>query len=306
MRSRAAFALAVALALPAWAQHQAGPAGSAGHSGGGGHTAGAVHGGSFGHTGNPGRGYAGRAPSYSGLVGLQQPSSFSAPGRFPMPGGPQPPTRAGLPLPYGGRDFSGAGGYPHRPGYPGRNPHRGPYRGHDHDRGHHGRGAYGYYPGYVYSYPYVVDPGFYDWGATDYSENVQGSNEGIPQDQGPDEYGPEPPYPGYGDAPYPQQQEYASPGPATAPAGAQRQEYHFATTAPSAPSPITSKPLMVIFKGSRAPQKMQNYMVTSTALTDLDSENFEKIPLDQVDIAATQQANRSSGIDFQVPVASRD
>jgi hypothetical protein len=159
----------------------------------------------------------------------------------------------------------------------------------------------------VYSYPYVVDPGFYDWGATDYSENVQGSNEGIPPGEGPDnEYGPELPDPRYGETPYPQQQEYSAPGPVTAPAGAQRQEYHFATTAPSAPSPITSKPLTVIFKGSRAPQKMQNYMVTSTALTDLDSENFEKIPLDQVDIAATQQANRSSGIDFQVPVASRD
>jgi len=47
-------------------------------------------------------------------------------------------------------------------------------------------------------------------------------------------------------------------------------------------------------------------MVTSTALTNLDAENFEKIPLDQIDVAATQQANRSSGIDFQVPANSHD
>jgi len=51
---------------------------------------------------------------------------------------------------------------------------------------------------------------------------------------------------------------------------------------------------------------MQNYMVTASVLTDLDGEHFEKIPLDQVDVAATQQANRASGIDFQVPAASHD
>jgi hypothetical protein len=88
--------------------------------------------------------------------------------------------------------------------------------------------------------------------------------------------------------------------------GPQRQEYHFATASPTAPSPIASKPLTVIFKGGRAPEKMQNYMVNSSSLTNLDSEHFEKIPLDQIDVAATQQANRSSGIDFQVPVASHD
>jgi hypothetical protein len=221
-----------------------------------------------------------------------------------MPGGPQAPARAGVPLPYRGNGFSG--GYGHRPGYPGRNPHRGPYRGHDHDRRYRNRGSYGYVPGYLYPYPYVVDPGVYDWGATDYSENEQGAN--APTDQGPEDgYGPEPaPYPGYGDAPYPQQQENVAPGQATAPAGPQRQEYHFAPSAPSAPSPITSKPLTVIFKGSREPEKIQNYMVTSTALTNLDAENFEKIPLDQIDVAATQQANRSSGIDFQVPANSHD
>ena len=306
MRSRVAFALAVALALPAWAQHQAGHGGSAGHSGGAVHAGGAVHGGSYGHSGYQRQGNAGRAPSYSGQVGLQQPSSFLAPGRFPMPGGPQPPARAGVPLPYRGRNFTG-GGYPHGPGYPGRDPHRSPYRGHGHDRRRHGRGSYGYYPGYVYPYPYAGDPGFYDWGATDYSENEQGENGDVPPEQGAEYgYGPEAPYPPGGDVPYPQQQEDAQRGPSAPPVGPQRQEYHFATSSPSAPTPIASKPLTVIFKGGRAPQKMQNYMVTSTALTNLDGEQFEKIPLDQIDVAATQLANRSSGIDFQVPVPTHD
>jgi hypothetical protein len=69
---------------------------------------------------------------------------------------------------------------------------------------------------------------------------------------------------------------------------------------------VSTKPLTVMFKIGRAPMTMQNYMVNSTDLTDLDGEHFEKIPLDQVDIAATQRANRSSGIDFQIPVPSHD
>lgn len=129
----------------------------------------------------------------------------------------------------------------------------------------------------------------------------------APPAQGPDyENGPEAPYPANGDEANPQRQEYAGPASASAPIGAQRQEYHFASAAAPSPSPITSKPLTVIFKGNRAPEKMHNFMVTSTALTNLDGEHFEKIPLDQIDVAATQQANRSSGIDFEVPVQSHD
>jgi len=307
MTFRAAFALAVSLAVPAWAQHQTGTGHGSGFSGGGaGHGAVQSRGGWYGHPA-PRSGYSGRAPSYYGLTGLQAPSSFSAPGLFPTPGRLEPPARAGSPLPFRGNGFyAGNGqGRDHR----GRDSHRGSYggRGHDRDHGrrHRGYGSYGYAPGYVYAYPYVADPGFYDWGATDYSENEQGQYADVPPDQGPG-YGPEAPYPGNGEAPYLQQQENAQPGPVTAPVGPQRQEYHFATASPTAPSPIASKPLTVIFKGGRAPEKMQNYMVNSSSLTNLDSEHFEKIPLDQIDVAATQQANRSSGIDFQVPVASHD
>ena len=317
MRFCAGFAVALALALPGWAQRPAGQSGGTGYSGGGGHAGGAVHGG--GTTFGRGQGgYSGRtaapnyngAPSYSGLVGLQAPSSFSQPGLQPVPGRLQPPPRAGVPLPYRGNGFSG--GYRHEPNDRGRNPHRGRYRGHDHEGRNRGRGSYGYAPGYVYAYPYVTDQGFYDWGATDYSENEQGPDAEAAADQGPENgYGPEAPnpeepYEARGNVPYPQQQQYAQPGPASAPIGPQRQEYHFAASSTSAPSPVASKPLTVIFKGGRTPEKMQNYMVTSPALTNLDGEHFEKIPLDQIDVAATQHANRSSGIDFQVPTASRD
>lgn len=308
MRFHAAFALAAVLTVPAWAQHQAGQGGGySGRGGSVGHSGGGFHGGAY---AGGGAGYAGRtgAPSYSSLTGLQAPSAFSQPGRFPMPGQLQPPPRAGAPL---AQNWNGAyRGYGNGSDFRGRDPRREPYRGrhdHDHDRRNRGWGAYGYTPGYVYAYPYVVDPGFYDWGATDYSENQQAPYADASPDQNPGyENGPEqPPYPAYPYDPNQQQPQGVQPPPSPSVAP-QRQEYHFASASSAASAPISSKPLTVVFKGNRAPEKMQNYMVTATTLTDLDSENFEKIPLAEIDVAATQQANRRSGIDFQIPAPSQD
>jgi hypothetical protein len=64
------------------------------------------------------------------------------------------------------------------------------------------------------------------------------------------------------------------------------------------------QPLTVIFKTGRAPVKMQNYMMTAKVLTDLDSQHYEQIPLDQIDFAATQRVNGSTGVGFQIPGAS--
>ena len=319
MRVQAAFALAIALAVPASSQRQAGQSGGfSAHAGGsGGHPTGAMRGGApayvGGHSGGYGgghSGYSGRpgfsggtgAPSYSGLTGLQAPSAFSQPGRFPMPGMPQPGPSAGVALPYGSGSYQGFGDRSD-----GRSPHRGPYHGghdrdhdRDHDRHNHRWGSYGYAPGYVYAYPYVADPGFYDWGATDYSENQQDPYAAAQPEQGAGSgYGAEEPPPEIPQQPA----QPATHDPSAAP---QLQEYHFASASPAAATPISAKPLTVIFKGGRAPEKMQNYMVTSSALTNLDGEHFEKIPLDEIDVLATQQANRRSGIDFEVPVALRN
>lgn len=70
-------------------------------------------------------------------------------------------------------------------------------------------------------------------------------------------------------------------------------------------SAVAEQPITVIFKNGRTPETMQNYMMNSRALTDLDQQHYEQIPLDQIDIAATEQANRTRGLDFQVPAASR-
>lgn len=300
MRSRAAVVLVIALALPALAQRNMGHGGGSSIHGGA-----PAHYGSMNHAGSmrPG-GFSGHpaAPGYSSMVGIQRPSSFSPPGTFPLPARLQPPARNGVALPYGGHGFSGS-----RSPYSNHYPYRYPYHDHDHGHGHHdGHHRAGYvYPGLYgypyYSYPVVIDPGFYDWGDSDYSDDQPGANANFYPNQAPG-YTNEPPYPDEGAPQYqPQRDAYNPPPPAAAPV--QVQEYHFAD--PNSAS-TAGPPLTVIFKGDRTPLKMQNFMVNSAFLTDLDREHFEKIPLDEVDIAATQQTNRRHGIDFRVPIPSSD
>jgi hypothetical protein len=62
----------------------------------------------------------------------------------------------------------------------------------------------------------------------------------------------------------------------------------------------------VIFKSGRAPIEVENYLMTAKVLTDLDSEHYEQIPLDQIDLAATRRFNSFAGVEFQVPAASRN
>jgi hypothetical protein len=52
--------------------------------------------------------------------------------------------------------------------------------------------------------------------------------------------------------------------------------------------------------------EIQNYLMTAKVLTDLDSEHYEQIPLNEINLAATQNFNKVAGVDFQVPTASRD
>jgi hypothetical protein len=144
--------------------------------------------------------------------------------------------------------------------------------------------VYPLWPGY----PYIIDPGFYDWGDT-YDPNDQGA--AVPEDLAP--------YPNYGEpAAYPQQ-EFAG---QASPWGAQPAGAGSIAASP----PLPEEPLTVIFKNGRAPAKMQNYMLTAKFLTDLDSRHYEQIPLNEIDIAGTQRANSAAGIAFEVPGTSRD
>lgn len=78
----------------------------------------------------------------------------------------------------------------------------------------------------------------------------------------------------------------------------------YAGYVPSAPE--VEEPLTLIFKNGRAPERIQNYIMNSSTLTNLDRQHYEQIPLDEIDMAATEQTNRTRGVDFQVPTASRE
>ncbi|HUB28373.1 MAG TPA: hypothetical protein VL967_01705 [Terracidiphilus sp.] len=263
MKVGAAIAL-LALALPAFAQHRA------------------THGGSFGS-----RGFAGHA-------GFSAHSGFSQPGRFAgsFPGyrafgtsgwrASRPPNVSGLRTPYSATRFM-----PGRPSWSSWN--AGAFRNRDRDRFRDRRRSFAnwyanIYPGLGYGYPWLLDPGFYDWGDSDDSA----SENSAYNQSAPSSIDAAPPYP---------QEAFAAPNPPAYPT--QR-----AASVPA--QPLASQPLTVIFKGGRAPEKVQNYMMTARVLTDLDSQHYERIPLDQIDLAATQRANSAAGVEFQVPGAARD
>jgi hypothetical protein len=146
------------------------------------------------------------------------------------------------------------------------------------------------YPNWLgYGFPYLVNPwlwpGTYDWWDSDDAANGQIA-----------------PAADYG-APYPDQ----TPGqgyPGDLPPWSAPEEQDGGMAVASAP--LVEEPLTVIFKSGRASMRMQNYMVTAKVLTDLDSRHYEQIPLDQIDVAATRRVNGEAGVEFQVPIASRD
>jgi len=59
----------------------------------------------------------------------------------------------------------------------------------------------------------------------------------------------------------------------------------------------------LVFKDGRPPQQIHNYALTRTMLYVRD-QHHQDIPVDQLDLAATQKANQNSGVDFQLPVSA--
>jgi hypothetical protein len=285
MNLRVAIAL-IALASPAVAQHGGGHAGSSGS-----------------------RGFAGHA-GFSGSVGVARSGSFARsaqPTRYGAPGSVGfraigPPNYASRGIPAYGNRFAAV-----RPIYRSYQP-SGSAASRDRDRGGDGdrnrfdarrRSFNNWYNSYYpiwpgYGYPYLIDPGFYDWSEPDDSGNNE--NAAAAENEAPS-----PDY-GYGAPDEGPEQGYAREMPPWVPPS--EQSGPTGTAFESAPAP--EEPLTVIFKGDRAPVKMQNYMMTARVLTDLDSRHYEQIPFDEIDVGATQRANSAAGIEFQIPNASRD
>jgi len=181
-------------------------------------------------------------------------------------------------------------------------------RDHDRDGDHHRRPyyrgsnfglGYGYlgWPGYPFLWN---DPGFYGYGDSDYSDNAApyADNGGpVPPDayQNPD--------PGYAGAPVPYNYGNGGDPPSQ---GWEPQSGRASYTGPGAVvSPAApQQAVTVIFKDGRPSEQIHNYLLTATTLTVLD-QKYREIPLNQINLSATEETNRADGVDFRVPGGSR-
>jgi len=67
-------------------------------------------------------------------------------------------------------------------------------------------------------------------------------------------------------------------------------------------APVHAQPATtLIFKDGRPPVQVYNYALTGTTLYALDGETRQEIPLAMLNVPATVQANRASGVDFALP-----
>jgi hypothetical protein len=71
---------------------------------------------------------------------------------------------------------------------------------------------------------------------------------------------------------------------------------------PSRPSSAleSEQAVTLVFKDGRPPEQIHNYVLTRTTIYVRD-QHHRDIPLDQLDLAATQRLNHDAGVDFQLP-----
>lgn len=74
----------------------------------------------------------------------------------------------------------------------------------------------------------------------------------------------------------------------------------------AAPAPVSAdeEPVTLIFKDGRTPEQVHNYLLTRTTLFIADQPK-RSIPIDQLDMDATERVNRDLGVDFQIPNSLR-
>jgi hypothetical protein len=70
------------------------------------------------------------------------------------------------------------------------------------------------------------------------------------------------------------------------------------------PEPPAEPAVTLIFKDGRPPEQIQNYMLTRTTVY-VQETRLREIPVDQLDLAATEKVNLDTGTDFQLPHAGK-
>jgi hypothetical protein len=289
MKRFAALALVlIGLGMPAAFGQRGG-----GHGGGFGGGHGGGFGGGHGFSGGSAGGFHGggfSAPHFSGGFSAAHFSGgFSAP-RFSAGYAPRGLT---APRTYGnwGNDARYLPRY-YRPYPVGSRSGYGYSSGYSHSGGNHHHGGDGFHwsittvpnyatlvPGWIGIGPYGYYPGYYGWDDSGWNDDPPASSSDESANVAQQGYGP---------APEQEQPVY-------------REEYEPAAAMPvlPTPSPENQRVTTVVLNDGRSVQ-VQNYALTPTTLYVLDAQRRD-IPLDQINVAATQQANRAVGIDFQVP-----
>jgi hypothetical protein len=79
------------------------------------------------------------------------------------------------------------------------------------------------------------------------------------------------------------------------------QPYSQSALSPSYAPPSSEDAVTLIFKDGRASEQIHNYVLTPTILYAGDIAHRQVIPLDQLDIPATEKVNQDNGVDFHVP-----
>lgn len=288
-RFLAATLISATLAFPGFAQHGGSHGGFASHSSFAPHSGGGIgsmHGGfsshgSFGGGFSAPRSFVSR-PQYNG-------SHFARP-VSPLAHFPARPTAAPMNsrvaplmrLPYTSRNRGG-----NRYDYRG---HRPPYRREHEWRRPSFYANSTYLVGGLPLYPFL-DSDWDDDFNSPYSNNNVAPYNGPYDDQG--NYGPV-------DNTQPET-DYAPYAPAAPQAAPGRDPYRPDPVEPeSAPSLPERPAVTLIFKDGRTPMQIHNYALTRTTLYVLD-EHKHDIPLDQLDIAATEKTNQEAGNEFTLP-----
>jgi hypothetical protein len=287
-RLAAIAAILAGVALPACAQH------GGAHGGGfsGGHGASSFHSSSEFHSGlrpsapmgsrvTPSRttpNYAGRYPGSRGYApgnAIYRSPGYRNPGYRPDYRSGRPPYAPANRAPTNRSAINGNHRYPYRP------PYRSPFR----TRFILPFGWAGYAPwlglgywdssdAYASDYDDAQSPPYYD-GYDPQSPNGQYDG------QYPD---PQPGYPDQSSSPYQPRPPY-QPTPDTSQSSA----------------PLPQQAITLVFRDGRPSEQIYNFMLSRDKITIYDQHPRE-IAISQLDLAATEQANRQAGVDFRLPI----
>jgi hypothetical protein len=238
------------------------------HGGFSGHSAPSFHSAPSSHSG-----FSASAPSRSA------PSRFAAAPRFSpnrYPGNTRGYAMSRPASPYARPPYSSAysanryGNRDHRPEY------RSPYR-----RGY----LSPFLPGYGAGYAPWLGLGYWDYpDSSDYGYDGYDDSQAPPYYAGYDPQADQPQPPDSTDQPRPYYQQQPP-------------------AASLSPAPPTQSAVILVFKDGRPSEQVHNYLLSRDSISVWDQHPRE-IPISQLDLEATEKANRDAGVDFKLPGAA--